>query len=122
MSSKRAAARWLDAHVGQVINTVQTVRGEVTWAPGPRTLAKAGKSRWTLDGSSVVITDSHGIVAVTDDMFMVDWLDESDDLIHTTTYSVVRPLPIDSHEYEPGERTHAMHTDPDCRICGGRKH
>lgn len=28
----------------------------------------------------------------------------------------------DRHDYEPGEVTHRMHTDPDCRICGGRKH
>ncbi|HEX8109782.1 MAG TPA: hypothetical protein VF516_18755 [Kofleriaceae bacterium] len=28
----------------------------------------------------------------------------------------------DGHDYEPGEHTHPMHTDPDCRICGGRKH
>lgn len=26
------------------------------------------------------------------------------------------------HDYEPGETTHPMHTDPDCRICGGPKH
>jgi len=26
------------------------------------------------------------------------------------------------HDYEPGETTHPMHTDPDCRVCGlGRK-
>lgn len=26
------------------------------------------------------------------------------------------------HDYEPGETTHPMQTDPDCRICGGPKH
>lgn len=26
------------------------------------------------------------------------------------------------HEYEPGEVTRPMHTDPECRICGGPKH
>jgi hypothetical protein len=25
------------------------------------------------------------------------------------------------HEYEPGERTHPMHTDPVCRVCGEPK-
>lgn len=26
------------------------------------------------------------------------------------------------HDYEPGSVTHPMHTDPDCAICGDRKH
>lgn len=29
-----------------------------------------------------------------------------------------------SHDYEPGEATHPMHTDPLCRVCGqpARRH
>jgi hypothetical protein len=26
------------------------------------------------------------------------------------------------HDYEPGDTAHPMHTDPDCRVCGGRPH
>lgn len=33
----------------------------------------------------------------------------------------MRTAPHD-HDYEPGETTHAMHSDPDCRVCGGPPH
>lgn len=26
------------------------------------------------------------------------------------------------HDYEPGDTTSRMHTDPNCRICGAPKH
>lgn len=25
---------------------------------------------------------------------------------------------MEKHDYEPGEATHPMHTDPLCRVCG----
>lgn len=28
----------------------------------------------------------------------------------------------DRHDYEPGDVTHPMHTDPNCRHCGEAKH
>jgi hypothetical protein len=29
---------------------------------------------------------------------------------------------MDQHDYEPGETQHPMSSDPDCMICGGRRH
>lgn len=30
-------------------------------------------------------------------------------------------ITVERHDYEPGERTHPMHTDPLCRACGQPK-
>jgi hypothetical protein len=43
--------------------------------------------------------------------------------IHAVEGPVTDVAPwTDRHDYEPGETTHPMHTDPDCAVCGGRRH
>lgn len=40
----------------------------------------------------------------------------------TIRYREARAAATDRHDYEPGETTHPMKTDPDCRVCGEARH
>ena len=85
-----AAHRWLDAHLGATISTIQTdLDAKTTWMPQDRTLSKQFNTSWLLDGSTVRITREHTVVEVTDTKLVLDWHDEQHRLIHRTTYLVV---------------------------------
>ncbi len=52
--TKANAARWLDAHAGDEIRTVQERDGRIIWTPGPREVEVVRPGvRWRLDGSEV---------------------------------------------------------------------
>ena len=94
MASKAEATRWLHAHVGQDIDTVQIrTWGDkgltATWAPGPRPLTAFGKTGFVLGQSHVVISRTHVITGVSPTALVMEWHDEDGTLIHTTTYRVV---------------------------------
>lgn len=84
-TSKASAQRWLDAHVGQRLDTFQvTERTGRTWTPGSRTLARVGRI-FTLDGSRINLAADTSVV-VTDASLQVVWHDGTE-VIHTTTYT-----------------------------------
>lgn len=49
---------------------------------------------------------------------------EECDIIEVGGTRRLRPTPYvaERHDYEPGETTHPMHTDPNCRVCGEVRH
>ena len=100
-----AAHRWLDAHLGATIATVQSDQDErTTWSPQDRTLSKQFTTSWLLDGSTVRITREHTVVAVTDTALVLDWHDERGRLIHRTTYTVVEPATVSPGGSFPAHR------------------
>ena len=88
-ATKAEAKRWLDAHVGESIDTCQVAADRLyMWTPGPRILTATSKSTWSLNGSEVRLTVNHHVIEVTDQALTIEWRDEDEHLIHTTTYSV----------------------------------
>lgn len=91
--TRAEAARWLDAHLGCTIETIQTSPDHGTWMPLDRTLSKRSKAAWLLDGSTVVLSPTHTVSALSDEILTLQWHDEAGALIHTTTYRVVNATP-----------------------------
>lgn len=86
--TKANAKRWLDARVGQEIDTIQVRPSGLTWEPGNRTLSK-DRSAFQLGGSRVSLTRDHVIVALTESSLSIEWLDPDGVRIHVTTYTAV---------------------------------
>lgn len=94
MSSKAAAIRFFSDNVGRVVDTVQARPNGTRWESGPRTVARKSARAFTLDGSTVEFTSNHRVTSVTDTSVTVEWRTSADDhdseqVIHTTTYTLV---------------------------------
>lgn len=87
--TKAAAYRWLDERVGSTLTTCQRRPDGMTWEPGERQLAKTGKLTWALDGSEVRLGATHVVLEVSDDLLLLEWLDEDGVQIHVTAYRPV---------------------------------
>jgi hypothetical protein len=78
--TKANAARWLDAHAGELVRTVQerVSDGRIIWCPGPRPVevVRAGV-RWRLAGSEVRTHYWTSVEACSSDGIVVLSLDDS---------------------------------------------
>lgn len=84
-----AAKRWLAAHVGQEIETVQVKPSGIRWEPGARTLARDGNV-FRLDGSRVSVGGRYHVpLSIDNSSITLEWQDDDGVTLATTVYAAV---------------------------------